>query len=105
MENKLTTVQKNVKNFEKLLPKIKDYKKTIHANFHKASEKYRSAKAKQLESWFNKMMKKYGLKSHGHVHAAKGKKHHVISLKLHKHTKKIPQTYSKRKRQVKPKKS
>jgi len=60
MENKLTTVQENVKNFEKLLPKIKGYKKTIHDNFHKASETYRSAKAKQLGSWFNKMMKKYG---------------------------------------------
>jgi len=89
MEHKLTTVQQNVKNFEKLLPKIKDYKKKIHSNFHNASEKYRSAKAHQLESWFNKMMKKYGLKSHGHVkHATKGKKHHVIHLKLkgHNHT-------------------
>merc|ERR1712072_1322734 len=74
MEHKLKTVQANVKNFDKLLPKITQYKKKINANFHKASEGYRTAKSKQLDNWFYNMMKKYGLKAHKPGTPVKGKK-------------------------------
>jgi len=91
MENKLKTVQANVKNFEALLPRISAYKKKIHANFHKASTFYRNAKARQLERWFNRMMKKYGLKSHIPRSHSKGHHKHGFKLKIHHHKKhKLP---------------
>lgn len=101
MEHKLKTVQANVKNFDKLLPKITAYKKRIHANFHKASELYRNNKAKQLQKWFYMMMKKYGLKAHMPSTPAKGHKH-GFHLKIHgkKHhklpKKKAPKAHKKK---------
>merc|ERR1712196_45651 len=89
-------------NFDKLLPKINKYKKKIHANFHKASEAYRTAKAKQLDNWFYNMMKKYGLKSHKPGTPVKGKKKGSLKLKgkgkkAKKDKKKAKKSYEERK--------
>merc|ERR1711976_861372 len=48
---------------------------------------YRNAKARQLERWFNRMMKKYGLKRHIPRSHSKGHHKHGFKLKIHHHKK------------------